>query len=97
MATLNSDDSGIRYDPETGEPIEPERKPEPSQTPLEKTWEDSSSPAPDPDDTPTPRPKAVTVIICPETGLRATVNCPRAEARTFNKGREPRDFCSIHR
>jgi penicillin-binding protein 1B len=97
MATLNSDDGGIRYDPETGEPIEPERKPEPSQTPLEKTWEDSSSPAPDPDDTPTPRPKAVTVIICPETGLRATVSCPKTEARTFSKGKEPRDFCSIHR
>ena len=96
-ATIKSDDGGIQYDVENGQPIEPQPRPQPSPTPLDQTWEDSLSPGSEPDHTPTPRPRPVTVIICPETGLRATVNCLRTEARTFNTGREPRDFCAIHR
>jgi membrane peptidoglycan carboxypeptidase len=99
-AIINTDEGGIQYDPETGEPIVPRPSPQQSPTPVEQTWEDSMPSLPDPEYTPdraTPRPGPVTVIICPESGLRATVNCPTTEARAFNKGREPRDHCAIHR
>ena len=97
-AILRSDDGSIQYDPETGEPIIPKPDPEPTATPLDKTWEETVEPSLDP--TPgsrAPKPKIVTVIICPLTDLRATVYCPRTEARNYTSGKEPRDLCAIHR
>jgi penicillin-binding protein 1B len=99
-AVLKSDEGELRFDPVTGEPIDPKPNVEPTATPLEETWEDSTEPHSDPlppRERQTPKPKLVTVIICPLTDLRATVNCPRTEARTFSSGKEPRDFCAIHR
>ena len=99
-AIIKSDEGSIEYDPVTGEPIEPRPKPEPTSTPINDTWEQSLEPAPETepsDGRTTPKPKIVTVIICPLTKLRATVNCPRTEAKTFTSGKEPRDFCAFHR
>ena len=39
----------------------------------------------------------VTIMICPVSGLRATVNCPTKEAKTFRSGTEPKEFCTVHR
>ncbi len=39
----------------------------------------------------------VSVIVCRRSGLRATSNCPEHEARSFEDGKEPRDFCAFHR
>ncbi len=38
----------------------------------------------------------VSVEICPVSGLRATVNCPRHETKIFKIGSQPKDFCPIH-
>lgn len=96
-AALPSED-GLQYDPETGEPIEPKTTPNPSPTPLDGTWEDRPSLDDDVNrGTDRPRPKPITVVVCPITGLRATVECPRTEARTFRLGAEPKEFCTLHR
>ena len=93
-----TDDGETRYDPETGEPLPPTAKPQPSATPLNGTWEDKLSPGGEPGKTPErQRPKPITVVICPITGQRATVSCPRTEARTFDGGSEPKVFCPVHR
>jgi hypothetical protein len=99
-AILKTDEGIIEYDPVTGEPIEPKPKTEPTSTPLDETWEESLEPAPkaeSPAGRKTPNPKIVTVIICPLTNFRATINCPRTEAKAFTSGKEPRDFCALHR
>ncbi len=78
-------------------------RPSPSPTPLAGTWQDRSEP---PDDQPPSgqlRPPAaetdgkVTVMICPVTGMRATVNCPDKKAKTFRAGTEPKEFCTFHK
>ena len=46
---------------------------------------------------PNPPKGTVMVIICPLSGLRATINCPTKEAKTFEERKEPQDFCSFHR
>jgi hypothetical protein len=38
----------------------------------------------------------VTVMICPLTGLRATINCPNKQPKTFPDGEQPDDFCPFH-
>jgi penicillin-binding protein 1B len=38
----------------------------------------------------------VTVMICPLTGMRATKNCPEKEAKTYEDGKEPKEFCTFH-
>lgn len=40
--------------------------------------------------------KQITVMVCPLTGMRATVNCPDKKAQTFKQGSEPKDFCTFH-
>ncbi len=40
--------------------------------------------------------QTVTVMICPLTGMRATVNCPNKEWKTFKKGDEPKHSCTFH-
>lgn len=77
-----------------------------SPTPLDETWQDSSEP---PEQTPPPRPRPrsseepiekngnVTLMICPLTGMRATVHCPTKEAQTFIAGSEPKEYCTFHR
>ena len=66
---------------------------------MNGTWQDSIEP-PDANDnegnTNTTKKGMVSVLICPLTGMRATVNCPNAETRTFRRGSEPKDFCTFH-
>jgi len=38
----------------------------------------------------------ITLMICPLTGMRATVNCPNKKPQTFGEGEEPKDFCTFH-
>lgn len=38
----------------------------------------------------------ITIMVCPLTGMRATINCPNKQAKTFKEGEEPKDFCSFH-
>jgi hypothetical protein len=38
----------------------------------------------------------VTLMICPLTGMRATVNCPNKKPQTFVEGEQPKDFCTFH-
>ena len=44
-----------------------------------------------------PAKELVTVMICPTTGMRATSKCPQREPRSFPKGQEPKEFCTLHR
>ncbi len=82
---------------------ETNKHPSPTPTPLNETWQDGTEP---PGDSPNPEtvdrdngPKigTVTIMICPVTGMRATVNCPDKKARTFKAGTEPKEFCTFHR
>lgn len=74
-----------------------------SPSPVNETWQDGTGPPPDPSnpepETRNPKPErgSVTVMVCPLTGMRATVNCPEKNARSFKPGAEPREFCTFHR
>ena len=81
---------------------ETDKRPSPSPTPLSGTWQDSDLP---PDGKPSGKMRAkeddsggtVTIMICPLTGMRATVNCPEKQAKTYRAGSEPKEFCTFHR
>jgi penicillin-binding protein 1B len=76
-------------------------RPTPSPTPLEGTWQDGIEPEPSSTPLTRNRPSSergmVTVMVCPLTGMRATVNCPDQEPRTYRAGTEPKEFCTFHR
>ncbi len=77
--------------------------PEPSPTPISGTWQDgldlpeARSQAGSTPRNSTESPAVTTVMICPLTGLRATVNCPKKEPRPFAAGKQPDEFCQFHR
>ena len=77
-----------------------ETKPEPVGTPFQ-TWTDEQT-GKTPEDSPDVRKprgdfqRGVYVMICPVTGMRATSNCPKKEAHSFEPGTEPGDFCTFH-
>jgi len=77
-------------------------RPTPSPTPLSGTWQDRAEPPDNPQPSNQIRPPAaetggmVTVMICPLTGMRATVHCSTKEAKSFRAGTEPKDFCTFH-
>lgn len=90
--------------PITEEPTVSDRElPVPSPTPLSGTWQEgldlpeSRSTAESNTRSVSDKPRTVTVMICPLTGLRATVNCPNKESRTFPAGKAPDEFCTFHR
>jgi len=75
--------------------------PSPSATPF-TTWQESQQ---NPNNNqivlPTEIPEAdlqmnITVMICPLTGMRATINCPNKQPKTYPDGEEPKDFCPFH-
>lgn len=76
--------------------------PTPSETPFQ-TWQDAQQnnqnrPTLTPDND-IPRVEVVqniTLIVCPLTGMRATINCPDKHSQTFKKGEEPQEFCTFH-
>jgi len=75
-------------------------RPTPSPTPLTETWQDAVEPPNSQSNsrrTPSNGVGSVTIMICPLTGMRATSKCPEKQAKTFNAGSEPREFCSFHR
>ncbi len=45
---------------------------------------------------PTSTKQTITVTICPLSGMRATSNCPEIETKTFDLGKEPKEFCNLH-
>ncbi len=75
-------------------------RPAPSPSPVTETWQDGTEPPRSVDPQPETRDlenRTVSVMICPLTGMRATVNCPDKQARSFRSGGEPKEFCSFHR
>jgi hypothetical protein len=76
-------------------------KPTPSPTPF-TTWQEEGATGPT---TTVPREERnnadleskITVMICPLSGMRATINCPNKEAKIFTQRHEPQDFCNLHR
>jgi len=77
-------------------------RPTPTPTPLSGTWQDAQEPPGSPGISTSGRTtsgsrESVSVVICPISGLRAMINCPEKVARTFPVGKEPRQFCDIHR
>lgn len=94
--------------PDEDLPLEGEIPPSPTPTPQEtvEPYPDGSEPAnkqpqdpnsPYREKKPEPAARTVTIMICPITGSRATINCPTKEARSFKAGTEPREFCNLHR
>ncbi len=79
-------------------------QPAPSGTPF-TTWQeaqqDSNTSRQNPSDA-RPYPQTVeaqrkiTVMVCPLTGMRATINCPQKEPQTFDEGEDPKEFCTFH-
>lgn len=80
-----------------------EEVPDPSPTPISGTWQESvdapasNSAAGSSIRGTSDRSRQITVMICPLTGMRATSNCPKKEARSFVSGEGPDEFCSFHR
>ena len=77
--------------------------PSPSPTPLSSTWQDKAEPPETDPPSEQVRGRSVdtsgtiTIMVCPVTGMRATVNCPTKEAKSFRTGTEPKEFCTFHR
>ncbi len=94
-AMLTAED-GVPLEP----PSVPEHSPTPTGTPIDETWQDSVEPPGRTGDRRQSNPArsrgSINVIVCPVTNMRATVNCPRREARPFPSGTEPKEFCPIH-
>ncbi len=38
----------------------------------------------------------VTATVCTESNMLATPNCPHTESRTYRRGEEPTEYCTIH-
>ena len=80
-----------------------ETQPRPTPTPF-RTWEEEQNNSQTNQNTSTnsnqkrtTNGRTVTVMICPISGVRATSNCPTKEIKTFEEGKEPKDFCQFHR
>jgi len=76
--------------------------PSPSATPF-TTWQETQQNSDD-DQTDAPPSKTpdadlqknITIMVCPLTGMRATINCPNKQPKTYPDGEEPKDFCPFH-
>jgi hypothetical protein len=78
--------------------------PTPVPTPLSGTWQDGAEPPGAPAEKKDGKSGSqgrsrgtLTVMICPLTGMRATINCPTKEARSFSEDTQPKEFCTFHR
>jgi penicillin-binding protein 1B len=85
--------------------------PSPSATPFE-TWQETHDEKENPPNAlppvapPPPLPRrpesnidfvhTITIMVCPLTKMRATINCPIKQPKTFNEGEQPKDFCAFH-
>jgi hypothetical protein len=77
-------------------------QPEVTPTPFE-TWEESQAGSKNKgqsdSNTNTAKPQvtqSMTVMVCELSGMRATLNCPKKEPKTFKNGTEPKEFCTFH-
>ena len=84
-------------------PVElPTIQPEATPTPF-TTWQDAQSnskvkPPPN-SNSETSKPQVVqsiTVMVCEFSGMRAMMNCPKKEVKTFKNNTEPKEFCPFH-
>ena len=79
-----------------------ENQPRPTPTPF-RTWEEEQNGTTNQNTSTnssqkrTTNGRTVSVMICPLSGTRATSNCPTKEIKTFEEGKEPKDFCQFHR
>jgi penicillin-binding protein 1B len=76
--------------------------PEATPTPF-TTWEDAQSGAKNkiPANTnsntaPEEVIRSTTVMVCGVSGMRATINCPKKDAKTFKNNTEPKELCPFH-
>ncbi len=80
---------------------DPNIRPTNSPSPIDETWQESTEPSSNKPQKDLRQPAAeagnVTVMVCPLTGMRATINCPDKHAKTFRAGTEPKEFCTFHR
>ena len=87
--------------PTTDETVTEEQrndKPAPTPTPFE-TWQEQNKNGTNSssnEKTDNSLIEKTTVMICPLSGMRATINCPVKEAKVFKKGEEPQEFCTFH-
>jgi penicillin-binding protein 1B len=74
--------------------------------PIAGTWQEqveglpAEAPAntkPQPDNSASKPVAGLRLTICALTGMRASINCPTRESRTFRDGTEPKEFCTFHR
>ena len=76
-------------------------QPEATPTPF-VTWEEAQKSSPKASDTANSNTakeeviKSTTVMICEFSGMRATLNCPKKESKTFKNNTEPKEFCTFH-
>ncbi len=74
-----------------------------SPTAVTETWQESTEPPESQQPSGASRSPAaesggtVTIMICPLTGMRATINCKDKQAKNFRSGTEPKEFCTFHR
>lgn len=75
--------------------------PEATPTPF-TTWEEAEEGKTDKPKTKNSEPQqtevtqTITVMVCQKSRMRATLNCPEKEAKTYKNGTEPKDFCFLH-
>lgn len=77
-------------------------KPDASATPF-TTWQEQQMQkgSPNPPERPAESEKDGTqrnlvIMVCPTSGMRATLYCPAKKPETFVEGSEPKDFCAFH-
>lgn len=94
----------LQSDEENFDETIPETAAEPSPTgspPINGTWQDNLpqnvNRTRQPGDQPGGTRRRISIVACPLTGMRATVNCPKREARTVSEGSEFTQFCTFHR
>ncbi len=80
---------------------EQSEKPSPTPTPVDGIWQEQTIPngTTQPSNTKTDKNNLdarTTVMVCPLSGMRATINCPTKESKIFKQGEEPKDFCNFH-
>ncbi len=69
---------------------------------VSETWQENAESTSPQSPSPVPQRNksavaTINVIVCKRSGQRATSKCPEQEAKSFEDGREPRDFCEFHR
>ncbi|MGI8883946.1 MAG: transglycosylase domain-containing protein, partial [Pyrinomonadaceae bacterium] len=83
--------------------LDPNANPEATATPF-TTWQESQETNKENSNSAKPPPelekngvqKNLTLMICPTSGMRATIYCPIRKPETFIAGSEPKELCPLH-